>query len=108
MNIRGIILDKIKVQLINKEKNNLSIHTKNCSNLKRFDRNSILDASWKPGVNQDFEVNLKLVAKDSIGFGSKMLGLISSLGVDITKIFAKQRGLDCEFKITLKLKSSNI
>lgn len=88
-----------------KSKNNISVHTKNCLNLKRFEKNKILDASWKSKVNQVFEVNLKIVAKDSIGFGSKMLGEISSLGVDITKIFAKQRGSDCEFKLTLKLKN---
>ena len=89
-----------------RSKNNLSIHTKNCLNLKQHDKNTILKASWREGVSQDFEVNLKLVAKDTIGFGSKMLGLISSLGVDITKIFAKKRGSECEFKLTLKLKSS--
>lgn len=90
-----------------KSKNNLSVHTKNCLNLKRFEKDKILDAGWKNNVNQAFEVNLKVVAKDSIGFGSKMLGEISSLGVDITKIFAKQRGSDCEFKLTLKLKNAN-
>ena len=89
-----------------KSKNNLSIHTKNCLNLKRHAESSILAACWKENVTQDFEVNLKLVAKDSIGFGSKMLGLISSMGIDITKIFAKQRGAECEFKLTLKLMSS--
>lgn len=89
-----------------KSKNSLSIHTKNCLNLKRFESKNILGASWQSETRQDFEVNLKVVAKDQVGFASKMLGLISSLGVDITKIFAKQRGLDCEFKLTLKLKNS--
>lgn len=89
-----------------KSKNNISIHTQNCINLKHFDKSKILPANWKREVNDLFEVNLKVVAKDSIGFGSKMLGLISSLGVDITKIFAKQRGVDCEFKLTLKLKNA--
>ena len=54
-----------------------------------------------------FEVNLKVVAKDTIGFGSKMLGTISHLGIDITKIFAKQSNGECEFKLTLKLKNSD-
>lgn len=89
-----------------KSKNNLSIHTKNCLNLKRFDKKSILSAKWKENVNQVFEINLKVIAKDTLGFGSKMLGLISSLGVDITKLFAKKRGTDCEFKLTLKLKNA--
>lgn len=88
-----------------KSKNGISIHTSNCLNLKRFDKVKILPARWKNNVNQTFEVNLKIVAKDSIGFGSKMLGTISLLGVDITKIFAKQRGSECEFKLTLRLKN---
>lgn len=90
-----------------KSKNNLSIHMKNCLNLKKFDSKNNLSAKWKEGIEQDFEVNLKVIAKDYVGFGSKMLGLISALGVDITKIFAKQRGMDCEFKLTLKLKNSD-
>lgn len=86
-----------------KSKNGLSVHTKNCLNLSRFDKSKILPARWKENVDQIFEVNLKIVAKDNIGFGSKMLGAISALGVDISKIFAKQRNGECEFKLTLKL-----
>ena len=62
-----------------------------------------MPARWKENIDQIFEVNLKIVAKDNIGFGSKMLGAISALGVDISKIFAKQRNGECEFKLTLKL-----
>lgn len=90
-----------------KSKNGISVHTKNCLNLKRIDMKNILPARWKENVVQDFEINLKIIAKDTMGFGSKMLGLISSLGVDITKLFAKKRGADCEFKITLKLKNAS-
>ena len=36
-----------------------------------------------------------------------MLGTISHLGIDITKIFAKQSNGECEFKLTLKLKNSD-
>ena len=71
-----------------------------------FDKSNFKNARWKDGVTQDFEVNLKIVAKDTIGLASRMLGLISTLGVDITKIFAKQRGVECEFKLTLKLKTT--
>lgn len=88
-----------------KSKNGFTIHTANCINLSRFEKNKILPARWKQGVNELFEVNLKIVAKDTIGFGSKMLGAISSLGVDISKIFAKQRNGECEFKLTLKIRN---
>lgn len=90
-----------------KSKNNISIHTENCLNLKRFDKKKILPARWKENIDCLFEVNLKVVAKDTIGFGSKMLGTISHLGIDITKIFAKQSNGECEFKLTLKLKNSD-
>ena len=90
-----------------KSKNNFTIHTSNCLNLKRIAKNNLCKAGWKDCVSHEFEINLKVIAKDSLGFGSKMLGLISSLGVDITKLFAKNRGADCEFKITLKIKNSD-
>lgn len=88
-----------------KSKNNLSIHTHNCLNLKRFEKEKIRKAEWIESENNEFEVNLKIVAKDRIGFGSKLLGSISVLGVDITKVFAKQKSKECEFKLTIKLKS---
>ncbi len=88
-----------------KSKNNISLHTANCLNLKRFDKTKILPANWKENVNKDFEINLKVVAKDQIGFGSKMLGAISELEVDITKMFAKQNSGKCEFKLTIKVKN---
>ena len=89
-----------------KTKQNFTIHTINCLNLKGIDGKNLRKVDWKEDVSQCFEINLKVVAKDSLGFGSKMLGLISSLGVDITKLFAKTRGADCEFKITLKIKNA--
>lgn len=89
-----------------KTKQNLTIHTLNCLNLKGINKENLRKANWKQDISQIFEINLKVVAKDSLGFGSKILGLISSLGVDITKLFAKTRGSDCEFKITLKIKNA--
>ena len=89
-----------------KSKNNISIHTKNCLNLKRFEQEKLLNATWKETVRKEFEINLKIVAKDSIGFGAKLLGSISGIGVDITKIFGKQKNKECEFRLTLKLKNT--
>ena len=87
-----------------KTQNNISIHTANCSNLKKCQKDKILKASWKPTVKKEFEVNLKIVAKDTVGFGANLLGSISHLGVNITKMFAKQKNSLCEFKLTLKIK----
>ena len=72
--------------------------------MKKCSKEKILNAVWKEKVKKEFEVNLKVVAKDSVGFGAKLLGSISHLGVNITKIFAKQKNSQCEFKLTLKIK----
>ena len=88
-----------------KTQNNISIHTANCLNLKRFEKNKILKAVWKENVKKEFEVNLKIVAKDKIGFGARLLSSISNVGVNITKIFAKQKNSLCEFKLSLKIKT---
>ena len=74
------------------------------SSLKKCQKDKILKATWKSTVKKEFEVNLKIVAKDTVGFGAKLLGSISHLGVNITKIFAKQKNSQCEFKLTLKIK----
>jgi GTP pyrophosphokinase len=87
-----------------KTQNNISIHTANCSNLKKCQKDKILKATWKSTVKKEFEVNLKIVAKDKVGFGANLLGSISHLGVNITKMFAKQKNSQCEFKLTLKIK----
>lgn len=89
-----------------KSKNNISIHTKNCLNVKRFENEKILDAKWKDSVKTEFEINLKIVAKDAIGFGARLLTAISKIGLDITKIFAKQKDKECEFKLTIKIKNT--
>lgn len=89
-----------------KSKNNISIHTKNCLNVKRFEKEKVLDATWKNSVKKVFEINLKVVAKDKIGFGAQLLTAISEIGLDITKIFAKQKDKECEFKLTIKIKNT--
>lgn len=86
-----------------KSKNGLTIHRDNCLNLKHFDKNKILPASWKENIKQSFEVSLKIIAKDSIGFASKVLSSISNFGVNITKIVAKTKGDECEIKLNLKV-----
>lgn len=88
-----------------KQKNGLSIHRSNCLNLARFDASKIASAAWKENIKQEFEVSLKIIAKDSIGFASKIFGEISKFGVDITKIIAKVNGIHCELKLMIKVKN---
>ena len=86
-----------------KTKNFLSIHTKNCANLKQMDSSRLLPAKWKDDASGLFDVNLKIVAKDSVGFGARLLGAISNLGINIVKILGKEKNSECEFEITLKI-----
>lgn len=109
----GVVLSKCCCPIVGdeivavKSKNGLSIHRSNCLNLKHFENKKIMNASWKPNVKQNFEVSLKITAKDSIGFAAKVLGAISSLGVDITKIVAKEKGANCELKLMLKINNTS-
>ena len=88
-------------------KSGISIHTKNCSNLKNFDSSKIMSASWKKDVDRLFDVNIKFVAKDSVGFASRILGIISKADLDMSKIMAKKLNeSDCEFEIGVKVKNN--
>ena len=89
-----------------KSKNNISIHTQNCQNVKRFEKERLLQAVWKSSTKKDFEVNLKIIAKDKVGLGARILSVISELGINMTKLFAKLRNSECEFKLTLKIKNT--
>ena len=88
-------------------KNNLAIHTKNCVNVSKIEKSKLLNVMWKDNINQNFNVNIKLNAKDSIGFGSKLLGEISKCGINILKMEAKKYNAnDCEFELGLEVKNS--
>lgn len=89
-------------------KNNLAIHTKNCVNVSKIDKSKLLNVSWKENIDREFNVNVKIMAKDSVGFGSRLLGEISKFGIDILKMEAKKINTnDCEFELGLSVKNSS-
>ena len=51
-------------------RNGISIHTTDCINLKRIKNIIKLKAYWKNNTHQNFNVNLKIVAKNKFGFAA--------------------------------------
>lgn len=88
-------------------KNGVAIHTKNCTNLAKMGKIIVLNAKWKQNTKRDFNVNLKIVAKDKLGFASKLFDLFTIENINISKIEAKKQGSDeCEFKVTVSVKNN--
>ena len=90
-----------------KSKNGVTVHTKNCLNLKGIDSSRIVDVAWKANPNCLFDVNLKIVAKDKPGYGWKLLKLIADGNYNMTKIVGKMvNSSDCEFNICVSVKNT--
>jgi len=88
-------------------KNGVTIHTENCQNIKAVEKDKVVNASWKDGVNQVFDVNLKIVAKDSIGLASKVFEVISSGNFNISRILAKEiNSTEVEFELCVGVKNN--
>jgi len=89
-------------------KNSVAIHSKNCPNLSKMIGAQIVSAKWKTGLSQTFNVNLKVVAKDTIGFAGKLLSLIAENGFNLTKLEVKMiNNNECEFVMCVDVKNTN-
>ena len=87
-------------------KNGVAIHTKNCTNLAKMGKIIVLNAKWKQNTMIDFNVNIKIIAKDKVGFAGKLFETFSNESVNVSKIEAKKQGIDeCEFKVTMSVKN---
>lgn len=88
-------------------KNGIAIHNINCSNLKKSPNLIKLKAKWKDHINQLFNVNLKVVAKNKVGFASRLFNLIASENIDASKIEAKSTNTnECEFRLSVFVKNN--
>lgn len=89
-------------------KNGVTIHTCNCTNLKTIDSSRFIDVVWKNGVNRYFDVNLKVVSKNAVGYASKLLGVIAKENINISKIVAKEvnSNNDCEIDLCVGIKNN--
>ncbi len=86
-------------------KNGVAIHTRQCPNLKNSPATQLVEAHFKANLTEKFNVNLKILAKDSIGLGAKVLGLISDLKYNLTKtVVRRASGSECEFEISVDVK----
>lgn len=85
----------------------VSVHTKECPNLKKTQGAELVLAEWKDDVDGLFQVNLKVIAKDSVGCGAKLLTAISENKFNVTKVEAKIVGtVNCEFELCLLVKNT--
>lgn len=95
--------DKIVAVLSNGK---ISVHTSDCLNLKDIDNAKKLKAEWKSAIKQKFNVGLKVIAKDKVGFASEVFGKISELKFNITRITASLPSEEeCELDISVTLKN---
>ena len=88
-------------------KNGVAIHTASCNNLSKINNLIKFNAKWKENIEQTFNVNLKIVAKNKMGFASRLFNLIALENIDISKIEAKNiNSMECEFKLNIYIKNN--
>lgn len=88
-------------------KNRVSVHTKECSNLHKMKGAELVQVEWKKTVKGLFGVNLKIVAKDSVGYGAQLLSVTAKNQFNVTKVEAKiVGGVNCEFEIGVLVKNT--
>lgn len=86
--------------------NKILVHTANCKTLEDSQNANVLKATWRSGVRKNFNVSLKVIAKDKVGFASELFGKISQLNFNITKITATLvNEKECELEICVTLKN---
>jgi hypothetical protein len=88
-------------------KNGVTIHTANCLNLKGLEADKVVDATWREGVDRLFDVNLRIVAKDTIGLAAKIFKIISEEKFDMSRISAREiNSTEAEFEICVGVKNN--
>lgn len=86
--------------------NKILVHTSNCKTLCDCQNANVLKAVWRNGLRKNFNVSLKVVAKDKVGFASELFGKISQLNFNITKITATLVSeKECELEISVTLRN---
>ena len=87
-------------------KNGITIHTANCLNLKSF-KDKVVEAGWRAGVDRVFDVNLRIVAKDTIGLAAKIFDTIAKEKFNISRILAREINTnEAEFEICVGVKNN--
>lgn len=84
----------------------ISIHRKNCPNLKFLDENRLLPAKWASS-NADGEMQIKIVAENNSFAIAKLTSLISNLNVAIVDFNSKVIADRLEVVTKLKVKSAS-
>ncbi len=89
-------------------KNGVVVHCKHCKNLKNINGQNLVSAKWRAGAQKCLETSICVVFKDGIGMLSKIIDVLASQKIDITKMVAtkKPAGL-AEAVISFKIPNSN-
>lgn len=87
-------------------RDSLAVHTKHCPNVQKSPKEKLLNAKWKDGINEYFNVNLKIVARDTIGCGAEILNFFAKNNFDLSRVEGKKtNATDCEFMLSIKVKN---
>ncbi len=87
-------------------KGGFAIHCVDCSKIISVPSTKLFKAKWKDKINERFDTAFKVVATDSVGFGSKLFGLLSGENYNLTRAEAKIiNHNDCEFVLGLSVKN---
>ncbi len=70
----------------------ITVHCTSCANVKQMDRDRLLSAEWKDGVDKYFEEGFKIGGKDEDGLLSDILDIFYDAKVPINSINAHQAG----------------
>lgn len=71
--------------------NGVSIHTKDCSNLKGLDtKNRLIEVFWKNKIKTSFSTHIRIVANDRDGLMQEILKKLQDMKVEISNINSKK------------------
>lgn len=87
-------------------KNRVSVHTKDCANLHKMQGAELVQVEWKEDVQGLFGVNIRVLSKDSVGYGAQLLSVTAKNQFNVTKVEAKiVGGVNCEFELGVLVKN---
>lgn len=87
-------------------KNGVTVHCKDCQNLKQIPKYNYINVKWKPNLKMLFETGLKIFCTDGIGILAKVFVVFAKCKIDISKIVAKRLN-STEAEINLMFKVYN-
>ena len=78
-----------------------------CQKVKECSKSKKIKVAWKDEISTLFNVSLKIVSKNSVGYASKLFSFFANERINIEKISAKEinDGVECEINVMVAVKS---